>query len=196
MKLILKYGLFLAISWLPMIGAAQLKDSSRTAIHLGILRNTVDPFSAGTISGERNVIERVSLIASIGINPVSRKDYIVPLWRFNWHISAEGRYFFALRRKFYMSGFFTGAFLAYDHKALYFRNTSQPYLRTYWTSLGPLIGYQHAFGSRLRASWGFTTTFYRKLYSEVFDEEGHLVGRSVWPFDYTFYTYLRIGITL
>jgi hypothetical protein len=196
MRLILKYSLLLAWCWIPVLGSAQLKDSSRTAIHLGFLRNTVDPFSEATVSVERNVWRRISLLASLGINPTSEKGYIFPIWRFYWQVSVEGRYYFALRRNYLMSGFYAGLYLCHDNKSFYYDNTWNPYYHEYFSSLGPLIGYQHAFGHRIRAGWGFTTVFYPKQYADSYDPQGHLVGRTVWPANYTFYTFLRIGITL
>lgn len=196
MRAILKYGLMLLMSWLPMIGAAQLKDSSRTAIHVGILRNTVDPFTEGTASVERSIWKRSSVLATLGINPITRKGVIHPIWQLYWHASVEVRYYYALRRRYLMSGFYVGVYACYNHKAYYYDHTWNTYMRETTLSAGPLIGYQHALGHRVRASWGFTTVFYPNQHESFYNDQGQLVGRWVWPANYTFYTYLRIGITL
>lgn len=146
---------------------------------------------------ERNLLPRISVLASLGINPITRRrGSIFPVWQFFWHASAEARYYYALRRKYLMSGFFAGLYACYNHKGLYFNGTRNTFAREYSSSVGPLIGYQHAFGQRVRASWGFMTVFYAKEYVDYFNAQGHLVGRTVWPANYTFYTYLRIGFTL
>lgn len=187
--------MLLALSTAPLRSHAQLRDSSRTAIQIGVLRNTVDPFTLGSASVERNILPRTSIVSSLGINPFSQKGYIFPVWRFYWQVSMEARYYFALRRGLHLSGFYAGVSAAFTHKGFYYDHSWDKFGRERYFAIGPLVGYQHVFPHRLLLGAGFSTVFYPKATEEWFDPQGNLTGRSIWPAGYTFNTFLRIGIT-
>jgi hypothetical protein len=195
MKQLWKYGLMVTLLALPLGLFGQLRDSSRTCIHVGYYRDIVNTYEVATAAYERSLTPRISANASIGINPISKSDYPIPVWRFYWSAGLELRYYFALRRQYLLSGFFFGASLRHNHLGFYFNHTSNPYLRSYWNSLGPELGYQQVIGSRLRIGGGISMGFYPRMIEEGYDAQGNPRGRIVWPHNYTYSYFFRIGFS-
>jgi Protein of unknown function (DUF3575) len=190
----LKHILSIALFLVPTLLLGQLSDSSRTTISLGLCRNHLHLFSAGSISLEHVLPStKVSIVGSLGLNPVSRKSWKLPLWRLNWQVATELRYYFALHRKRSMTGFFAGLLVAYDHVGYYYDGSTSPNLIATWFSIGPLLGYQHAFGNRFVAGCSFATGFHPAYGTRIYDDHGTITYKYVSGFGWQYYTFLRLG---
>lgn len=175
----------------------QQVDSSRITLNIGLHRNHYHPFNEGAVGIERVLLPpRVTAVGSVGINPISNKGWIIPVWRLNWRAELEFRYYFALRRHRQMSGFFTGVVVAYDHVGFYYRGGFAPNLIGRWFSFGPLVGYQHRFGAHLTAGAGFMVGIYPAYTTKIYNDSGQLTYSNSSGFGWQYLSFLRIGFTL
>jgi hypothetical protein len=187
----------IVFSLLPILLLGQLRDSSSTSVYLGFYRNHYHAFTEGAISIERVLpFPRLSVVGTIGLNPISRRDWILPVWRLNWMLAAEFRYYFAARRQKTMSGVFAGVLVAYDHVGYYYDGTFSPNLIAKWFSFGPTIGYQHRVGARLVVGFNFATAIYPRYSTEVHDSLGNLNYKNISGFGWQYYTFLKVGFRL
>ncbi len=174
-----------------------MKDSSKVALQLGLYRNHYHPFSELTIAYERALkFPRISVLVAVGINPISRKDWTLPLWRFNWSVRTELHYFFAMRRGMTLSGFFAGALVSFDHAGYYFDGTTSPNLTGEWLSFGPTIGYQHRITDRILIGYNFATGITPFYITKVYDQPQQLSNRYRSGFGWQYYSFIKLGFTL
>ncbi len=185
----------LAISCLPNLSRGQLRDSSRTAIYIGLVNNlTYDKADYQAIV-ERNLSKRVSALGSYGFNPISQPGSSY-LWRFSWTVAAEGRYYFAVRNRFLMSGAYAGIYACHDRLGFFFDHTTQPRIKSHWTSIGPTLGYQQVLWRRLQLNAGIMFLFFQREVEKSYNRQGDLTRRKIYPANYSYNYHISIGIRL
>lgn len=187
--------MLLALSTAPLRSHAQLRDSSRNAIHLGLLRQTYHPFTEVTGTYERALWKHQSISATLGIGDLDGIGAGSPYWELYLHSAVELREYFALRRKSTMSGLFLGINASYDRLGALYDHSFQAYLINQWVAAGPTLGYQLAFHKHFRASSALRLAFYPQDRTDYYAPDGAHIGRSTWPGSYYFYLYFRIGYT-
>lgn len=164
-------------AWLLALACPAQTDSFRNVLKVGLASQGGDPVTGG-LAVERVLSPRASVSGTISLNPfyLRSSNY----WPWFWHFSAEFRYYFALRRGHIASGFYTGAYIHHDRGGFYHRGTMIPYIRDKSSGIGLALGYQHAFGKRIRAGVSFIYSYGPRSISEGYTRDWQLRYRAIW----------------
>jgi hypothetical protein len=170
----------------------QLRDSSRNGLMLGILQNA-DGNGNLTVTYERSIFDHISGLVTIG--SVLPKNGINQIKFTRFHLSLEGRYYFALRRNLPMSGFFVGPYISYSESYAWYADLKKTAFRDYYSTIGIGLGYQQLFWNRFRICGEIMPAYPGKFISEGWDRNGFRRYRDEWPAWRTWFAQFSIGFS-
>ena len=152
-----------------MISTGAIAQGKRNSIKMGVFRNS-QPFSLIHLSYERALVNRLSfcLNAGIGYNTLLKNPRYV---RWSGHASIEGRIYFIQRGGERIQGLFGGPIAAYN------RNWwigSGGKAQRFWASIGPVLGYQHFFSTRIVAAASVSLLWSPDMTTVIFGPNGKI----------------------
>lgn len=157
---------------------SQLRDSSRNTLFIGINQDA-NGNANPLINYERALIGKWSGLVSVGCipprNAINERKFI------RFQFSIEGRYYFAIRRNFLMSGFFVGPFASYSETYVWYTDVNRTASRSFFSSIGATLGYQYTIGNRVRLCAQLTPVYPGKFVMEQWDKWGIRRSRDEWP---------------
>lgn len=166
----------------------------RNVVSVGLLRQTYSPYTNLAFCYERQVWRHFSVSANLTYGPLKRRPVGAIARGFRQNHSLEGRWYFAFRQNRHNSGVFLGVMASGELSKAYWLNNGELWLREWGIGAGPEIGYQQVLFGRFQISGGFTTQFYPRLISTVYDSQGQNPQTVNWGFSWYYLFFFRTGI--